>query len=428
MFEPQDHPNDFLYPGGPPIPPYDNAGYTLAYQMGVQFDRVLDAFDGPFQVVSGPQKPPSGQAAPAGAAGYLVSHRLNDAVVVTNRLLKAGEEVSWLKRPTSVGGHEEEGAIFVGGKPGALSILQKGASELGVSFHAAASRPDGDALRLRAPRLGLVDRYGGLMPSGWIRFLFEQFEVPFEVVCPQALDAGDLRKKYDALVFVGGSVPVRNARAAGPGGDAGGFFGGPPENLPAEFQAWTGTVTAEKTFPQLRKFVEQGGAIIAIGSAAKGVAQHLELPVADALVEKTAEGEKPLSNEKLYIPGSVLRTTVDTSQPLAYGLAAQTDVFFDNNPVFELLPSAALKGTRAVAWFDTAEPLRSGWAWGQHYLKGGAAVVEASLGRGKVFLLGPEVTFRGQPHGTFKLLFNAIYYGAASAGAEGSSTATGGQQ
>ena len=47
MFEPQDHPNDFLYPGGPPVPPYDSAGWTLAFQMGVQFDRVLDGFDGP---------------------------------------------------------------------------------------------------------------------------------------------------------------------------------------------------------------------------------------------------------------------------------------------------------------------------------------------------------------------------------------------
>ena len=45
MFEPQDHPNDFQYPGGPPIPPYDNAGWTLAYQMGVKFDRVFDNVD-----------------------------------------------------------------------------------------------------------------------------------------------------------------------------------------------------------------------------------------------------------------------------------------------------------------------------------------------------------------------------------------------
>ena len=49
MFEPQDHPHDVAYPGGPPIPPYDSAGWTLAYQMGIEFDRILDAFDGPFE-------------------------------------------------------------------------------------------------------------------------------------------------------------------------------------------------------------------------------------------------------------------------------------------------------------------------------------------------------------------------------------------
>jgi hypothetical protein len=57
--------------------------------------------------------------------------------------------------------------------------------------------------------------------------------------------------------------------------------------------------------------------------------------------------------------------------------------------------------------------LDSGWAWGQQYLKGGVAVAEASVGEGKVIILGPEVTFRGQPHGTFKLLFNGLYYGSA---------------
>ena len=61
MFEPQDHPNDFAYPGGPPKPPYDNAGWTLAYQMGVQFDRILDGFDVPVPARSqGLATPPAG--------------------------------------------------------------------------------------------------------------------------------------------------------------------------------------------------------------------------------------------------------------------------------------------------------------------------------------------------------------------------------
>jgi hypothetical protein len=76
----------------------------------------------------------------------------------------------------------------------------------------------------------------------------------------------------------------------------------------------------------------------------------------------------------------------------------------------ELLPEAHARGVRPLVWFDSEKPLRSGWAWGQHYLKGGVAAAEAPLGQGRVLLFGPEITFRAQPHGTFKLLFNAIYH------------------
>ena len=83
MFEPQDHPNDFQYPGGPPTPPYDSAGWTLAFQMGVQFDRVLDGFDGPFVKVEGLLNAPAAQVTSvAKPAGYLLDHRQNDSFVV----------------------------------------------------------------------------------------------------------------------------------------------------------------------------------------------------------------------------------------------------------------------------------------------------------------------------------------------------------
>jgi hypothetical protein len=89
------------------------------------------------------------------------------------------------------------------------------------------------------------------------------------------------------------------------------------------------------------------------------------------------------------------------------------DVFFDSSPVFRMKPDAGLKGTHPVAWFANGAPLHSGWAWGQQYLDGGVAVAEAALGSGKVFLLGPEVAFRGQPHATFKFLFNGVLLGGA---------------
>jgi hypothetical protein len=91
-------------------------------------------------------------------------------------------------------------------------------------------------------------------------------------------------------------------------------------------------------------------------------------------------------------------------------------VFFDSSEAFKLLPDAPMKGVRTVAWFDSATPLQSGWAWGQHYLEHAVAIADANVGKGKLFLFGPEIAFRAQPHGTFKLLFNGIYYGPAVAG------------
>ena len=109
------------------------------------------------------------------------------------------------------------------------------------------------------------------------------------------------------------------------------------------------------------------------------------------------------------MPGSVLRVAVDNTLPLGYGFESEVDVFFDDSPVFRLDARAA-GGARRVAWYPNAAPLRSGWALGQRYLNGGAAVIDAPLGRGRVLVFGPEITYRAQSHGTFKFLFNGIYY------------------
>ena len=87
-----------------------------------------------------------------------------------------------------------------------------------------------------------------------------------------------------------------------------------------------------------------------------------------------------------------------------------TDVYFDSSPVFKIAPEAIAKGTvKPLAWFATNRPLRSGWAWGQSYLQDGVAAFEAPIGKGKLYAFGPEITFRTQAQGTFKLLFNQLY-------------------
>jgi hypothetical protein len=173
-------------------------------------------------------------------------------------------------------------------------------------------------------------------------------------------------------------------------------------------------MTAAATLPQLKKFIEDGGTLVAIGTASN-IGFQLDLPIANAMVEKLPDGsEQRLPSTKYFVPGSVLQVSVDGTNPINYGLPEKVDIFFDNSPVFRLQPDAVLRGVRPLAWFASAEPLRSGWAWGQGYLKGGIAALEAPIGGGRAVLFGPELTFRAQPHGAFKFLFNSMYLAGAT--------------
>jgi hypothetical protein len=104
----------------------------------------------------------------------------------------------------------------------------------------------------------------------------------------------------------------------------------------------------------------------------------------------------------------VLSARFDTSNPIALGMTEQANVFFDDSPVFRLGSGAEAAGVKRIAWFDTANPLRSGWSWGEGYLENGVVAFEAQVGRGRGVFFGPEILKRAQPHGTFKLLFNSI--------------------
>ncbi|MEP6911967.1 MAG: M14 metallopeptidase family protein [bacterium] len=412
MFEPQDHPDDIPYPGGAPTPPYDSAGWTLAYQMGIVFDRLLDGMDGPFEKINGLAKSSSGTVGNApSATGFLLSHQINDSFIAINRLLAAGEDVYWLQQPLSVNGKTYgPGTIYVPKKTATIAKLQPLAQETGLNFEGISSKPAGEALKLKPLRIGLWDRYGGSMPSGWTRFLLEKFEFPFTVVYPATLDEEDLKSKFDVLIFVTGGIPARDPR--GPVENP--FDPTPPaEKIPVEYRDRLGSLTVAKTVPQLRRFLEAGGTILCVGTSTN-LAYHLGLPIVSALTEKLPDGtERPLPREKLYIPGSILQVRVDNTNPLAYGFNEKLDVFFDNSPVFRLRPESTLAQVKPVAWFDSDKPLRSGWAWGQKYLQDGVAVIDAPVGKGRLLLFGPEITFRAQPHGTFKFLFNGIYYGGA---------------
>jgi hypothetical protein len=412
MFEPQDHPNDFAYPGAPPTRPYDNAGYTLAMQMGVKFDRWLEG-----GVDAWPLKrldpltdriKPDPATVATGGAGWVFSPKVNDSFRAVARLWAAGVDVYRTDKPTTVGGVSyPAGSFYVAANAKSTPVVQKSAAELGVTF-ASSGDLSGAAAKVPAVRIGLWDRFGGSMPSGHMRWMFEQYEMPFKLVYPPELDAGNLRAKFDVLIFPESSIPAVAGGGGGRGG-RGGRGGGGAEAVPAEFQNMAGNVSAN-TIAKLKEFVQQGGRLVAIGPSSINAAQQFGFPVTNHLVERTPTGTTgtPLPGEKFYVPGSILEVAYDTATTATRGQEARGPVFFDNSPVMRLGPDAALKGVKALAWYDNPSPLKSGWAWGQNYLEGGVAMAEGKYGQGTVYMFGPEITFRAQPAATFKLLFNSI--------------------
>jgi hypothetical protein len=402
MFEPQDHPQDFAYPGGPPLRPYDITGYNLSYQMNVTFDRVLDGAPPAFPVLKDEiAAPPPGHVIGRGGAGYVVAHGTTNSFILTNRLLKAKLPVYWMTAPTRVGGTTlPPGAIWIPASAKTAPLVKTAVATLGIDAHAVSARPRGKTIAIKPVRIGLVDRYGGSMASGWTRWIFEQYEFPYTQVFPQELDKGGLNAKYDALVFP--SDVLENGRRSPKA-----------EEIPTQYQAMLGPISPEKTFPQVAAFAKAGGTVIAVGNAA-AMGEKLGLPVTNALTAPGTDGKPvPLPPTKFYVPGSILSAKVDIADPLAYGMEETIDVFYYNNPVFTL--PANDKSVHRVSWFASDDPLRSGWAWGQKALNGTTAIVDGSLGKGHVFLLAPEVTQRAQPHTTFKFLFNAILYGSNTA-------------
>jgi len=408
MFEPQDHPNDLLYPGGPPVKPYDIAGWTPAYSMGVQFDRILHAFEGPFASIPyGEIQAPRGNfAAAASAAGYVLDSRCNQSYVAVNELLHSGIDVFRMSSSTGKSPLVGNGSFFIPAGKRARQLLEKAAVDFGLAVETVSDRPANLTKKISPLRIALWDMYGGSMAAGWLKWVMEQHQFQYNTIYAQEIDAGNLRKKYDVIIFVSGAIPTLALAEKYSLKDSAKI-----KELPAEYRNQWGRISSDTSIEALKKFMETGGNIVTIGRSTN-LAYHLKLGVRNSLVEMVKGKELPLPADKYYIPGSLLRVRVDTTNSTGWGMTAQTDVFFDSSPVFSLTPEAVSLGLiKPIAWFESAMPLRSGWAFGQEYLQNGVVAFEAKVGKGRLEAYGPEITFRAQTCSTFKLLFNRLYGG-----------------
>jgi hypothetical protein len=242
-----------------------------------------------------------------------------------------------------------------------------------------------DRTLTKAPRIGVYHAWGGNMDEGWTRWVLEQFEFAYTSVFDRDIRAGNLRSRFDVILLPDATYQQM-------------LNGLPAGSMP---EPYTGGMTAAG-LQNIRAFVEAGGTLVGMDRAADLPLHLFDLPIRNVTTDA--------SDTDFYIPGSILRIEVDRSNPVAYGMPREAAAFFINSPAFDVQAGGNVE---VVAHYPASNLLLSGWLLGERVIANRAAVVHARVGNGHVVLLGFRTEHRGQPHGTFKLLFNAILLGAS---------------
>ncbi|UCE22337.1 MAG: hypothetical protein JSV46_09075, partial [Candidatus Aminicenantes bacterium] len=311
-------------------------------------------------------------------------HATNDDVVALNRLVKKGYKVFWVSESFAANGKTyPPGTMIVRNSKGLVEEMKSIIKDLSVKFEGLKAKPGVEAFALKPVRLGLYKSYTASMDEGWTRWVLEQYEFPYKSVLDRDIRQGNLNRDFDVLIF-----PDLRTNA---------IINGIPEgSVPPEYAGGIGEIGVKN----IKEFIQSGGTLITLNSASDFPIKQFYLTVED-IVENVERTE-------FFIPGSILQALIDTAHPIAYGYERGGAVFFRRSPVF-----SAREG-KSVVRYPLHNPLLSGWVNGEKYLYNKSAIVDIPFGKGKIILLGFPVLYRGQSHGTFRFLFNSIYYGPAS--------------
>jgi len=393
LFEKQKYPNLKEYPGGPPKAPYDITAWTLPLQMGVEaFPQDVPAAL-PTVVVDSVAAPGSVDAA---AGTYrVVDRRNNGAFALAGDLFRRQVRVfEALDSVRTGGGVLPPGAFVVRQDALTAADAEVLARKRGVRFETAGEIPADRLVSVSAARTAIYQPWITSMDEGWTRLVMDNFGVAYSVLKnPDFTKKNpELRKRFDVIILPDmGTNQITSGRWGG--GDDDGPTLGTPER-PEEFRGGIG----DEGVGALREFVNEGGTLLTLGESSQFAIDKLKLPARDDL--------NGLPGTTFYAPGTILGVTIDTRNPLAYGMPASAAAYFTGGQAYRLLMYT--RESRIVASYDDDDVLKSGWLVGADRISGKVAMAEIPVGKGRVVMYGFRVQHRAQTHGTFKLLLNAL--------------------
>ena len=382
LLERQVYPEIREYPGAPLKTPYDVVGHTLPLLMGVDAIKIDAAFNAKIDLLDKIDKPAGKVAVVPDAAGYAWGYSSNDDVVALNRLLKKGYKVFWIAQEFFVQGKlYSQGTMVVETRMNLSDDLELISKDLLVNFEGLKVKPGVKAYAINSPRVGLYKSWSASMDEGWTRFVLEQFEFPYKSIHNQEIRKGGLNKAFDVIVFpdLGNDMIVNGVSE---------------RSISPEYAGGIGEIGVRN----IKEFIQSGGALITLNSAAEFAIQSLHTGVENKVQE--------VNRKDFFIPGSLLKVLNDTTHPIAYGYERGAAIFFRRSPVF-----SAMEGRCVVKY--PSQSLLSGWMNGEKYLVNQSALVDIPFGQGKVILIGFPAQYRAQSHGSFRYLFNSIFYGAS---------------
>ncbi|PSQ95158.1 MAG: peptidase M14 [Bacteroidetes bacterium SW_9_63_38] len=401
LMEPQSYPAQRTSDGQLKAP-YDRAGWTLPMQMGVTAHRIASAFEAPLEAVRDSVRPAPGTVRGNDDFGYVLSHRPNTSIEVVHDLLAAGEQVYWVAGSVNEHGFTN-GDIVVRRQSGTRARIQALARTHGLDVQGLPEAPQESLRRLRPPKVGIYKSWVPSQNEGWTRWLMKQYDLPVDILRDDQIRNGDL-SQYTTII-----LPHHRSTDKLLSGHERGA-------MPAPFVGGLGLDGALA----LERYVKAGGTLLAVDRAGQFAIQQFGLPVRDVT--------RGLPTESLSVPGSLLRTVINTEHPLGYGLPDTVAASFMQSRAFEPVQQRhAREGggeassslpVEVVARYAEDDLLMSGWARGaKRHIGGMAAVMRVQEGKGNVVLFGARPQFRGQPRGTFKLLFNAVHAATIDEGA-----------